>query len=240
MSKAIALVTGVTRETGLGLGLVKGLVSPDRIVYATGRKLEDVAALVDGLPGVHALALDITDSESIAAALGTIQEAHGYLDVLINNAAAFFDAGNTVVDSDMEMVRNAFETNTLGAWRLTVAALPLLRKSAEGATVTNVTSGAGSFHDPMFGMSSHPQHVPVYAVTKAAANAMTVKLAKELESAGIHVNAVCPGWVATYPGTLEMGATPVEEAVPDVLWVADYASNPTTGGFFRNRKPLDW
>ena len=240
MSKQIALVTGVTRETGLGLGLVKGLVSPDRIVYATGRNLDDVTALVEGMPGVHPLALDITDRESIEAALATIGESHGYLDVLINNAAAFFDAGNTVVDSDLDMVRQAFDTNTLGAWRLTVAALPLLRESTAGATVTNVTSGAGSFHDPMFGMSSHPQHVPVYAVTKAAANAMTVKLAKELKDTGIHVNAVCPGWVATYPGTREMGATPVEDAVPDVLWVADYAANPATGGFFRNRKPLEW
>ena len=240
MAKSIALITGVTRETGLGLGLVKGLASPDRIVYASGRNREDVAALVDGMPGVRALSLDITDADSIETALATIQEAHGYLDVLINNAAAFFDAGNTVVDSDLEMVREAFDTNTLGAWRLTVAALPLLRRSERGATVTNVTSGAGSFHDPMFGMDRHPQHVPVYAVTKAAANAMTVKLAQELTDSGIHVNAVCPGWVATYPGTREMGATPVEEAVPDVLWVADYAANPATGGFFRNRKPLEW
>ena len=242
MENKIALVTGVTRPTGLGFGLVKGLADIGYSVLASGRELARVKPLLEGerFTGKgESLELDITDNGSIRKAVDFISEKYGKLDVLINNAAGYFDANNTVLDSDPDQVLEAFQTNTLGAWRLTVAALPLLRES-KGATVVNITSGAGSFHDKMFGMQNHPQHVPIYSVTKAAANAFTVKLAKELSSESIKVNAVCPGWVATYPGTREMGARPVEDAVPGILWAAEYSDQLPTGKFFRDRSEIDW
>lgn len=239
MKEKIVLITGVTREMGLGFALVKGYADEGHRVFATGRDLNRVQDLTANLKGVEALQLDITDLQSVEACIATISAKAARLDVLVNNAAAFFDAGNTVVDSDLQQVGAAFDTNVLGAWRLSVAALPLLKKS-EAAAIVNVTSGAGSFHDPMFGMDHHPQHVPVYAVTKAAANAMTVKLAVELKDAGIRVNAVCPGWIATYPGTAEMGARPVDEAVPGIIWASDYSKHQATGKFFRDKLEIDF
>lgn len=242
MNDKIALVTGVTREMGLGYGIIKGLAANGYLVYAGGRSISKVKDLLekdDILKEAVAIELDITKDDSVLNALKIIKEKHHSLDVLVNNAAGYFDANNTVVESDLDMVADAFQTNTLGAWRLTVAALPLL-KEANGATVVNVTSGAGSFHDGLFGMDNHPQHVPVYGVTKAAANAFTVKLAKEVISDNIKVNAVCPGWIATYPGTAEMGARPVEEAVPGILWATEYTEELPHGKFFRDMKELDW
>ncbi len=234
----VILITGVTRATGLGYALTKACSDRGYRTYASGRDLKTVEELVTSLDGVTALQLDITDQQSIDACLDRIRREAGVLDRLINNAAAFFDAGGTVVNSNPADVLRAFDTNVLGAWRLSVAALPLLRQSGAG-TIVNVTSGAGSFHDPVFGMDRHPQQVPIYGVTKAAANAFTVKLAREL-GGEVTVNAVCPGWIATYPGTAEMGARPVAEAVPGILWAADREQNPATGKFFRDGEEIDW
>ncbi|MEL7161643.1 MAG: SDR family NAD(P)-dependent oxidoreductase, partial [Bacteroidota bacterium] len=213
------------------------------IVFAAARELPAVKELTDQLVAeeldVRPLTLDITQDGSVAAARDRIGQEVGQLNVLVNNAAAFFDAGAKALEADMSEVQRAFDTNTLGAWRM-IQAFRNLLATAPHATVTNVTSGAGSFTDPMFGMNVHPQHVPVYAATKAAANAMTVKFAKELKDSGILVNAVCPGWVATYPGTAEMGARPVADGAKGIVWAATLPADGPTGGFFRDGKPLGW
>ncbi|MEO0731428.1 MAG: SDR family NAD(P)-dependent oxidoreductase [Bacteroidota bacterium] len=241
--KKYALVTGVSRATGLGLEISRQLAQAGYVVYAAARKLPSVKELTSALQAasldVRPLQLDITQAESIAAAREKVAQETDQLAILVNNAAAFFDAGARAIDADPAKILRAFDTNTLGAWRMIQVFRPLLA-TAPYATVTNVTSGAGSFTDPLFGMSVHPQHVPVYAATKAAANAMTVKLAQELREENILVNAVCPGWVATYPGTAEMGARPVADGARGVVWAATLSADGPTGGFFRDGEPLGW
>ncbi|MEM6395390.1 MAG: SDR family NAD(P)-dependent oxidoreductase [Bacteroidota bacterium] len=242
MSK-IALVTGVSRSTGLGIEIVRQLAELDYIVYASARQIEQVASLVTDLPlapkKIIPISLDITNQESLEAAVAQIESESGRLDALINNAGAFFDEGASALETDMDFVRAAFETNTLGAWRLIQLSVPLL-KAAGHATVVNVTSGAGSFTDPQFGMAVHRAHVPTYAMTKAAENAITVKLAKEFQPEGILVNAVCPGWVATFPGMAEMGARSVEEGAKGIVWAATLEEGGPSGGFFRDGEVLGW
>ena len=79
-----------------------------------------------------------------------------------------------------------------------------------------------------------------YAVSKAALNALTVKLALELFEDRILVNAVCPGLTATAPGMAEVGARPVEEGAASVVWAATLADDGPTGGFFRDGQALGW
>ena len=79
-----------------------------------------------------------------------------------------------------------------------------------------------------------------YALTKLTFNALTVKAAKELKDEGILVNAVCPGFTATYEGLKEQGARPVEEGAKSIVWAATLATDGPTGGFFRDGKPLAW
>ena len=54
------------------------------------------------------------------------------------------------------------------------------------------------------------------------------------------VNAVCPGFTATFEGALQMGARPVEEAVEGILWAAELPDDGPSGGFFRDRDRLPW
>ena len=127
-------------------------------------------------------------------------------------------------------MREAFETNTLGAWRTVEACLPLLRRSAS-ARIVNVSSGAGALTDMGGG-------APAYRVSKTALNALTRMLSVELRGDGILVNSVCPGWVATDMGGA--GGRPVEDGAASVVWGAVLPDDGPTGGFFRDGRPLTW
>lgn len=122
------------------------------------------------------------------------------------------------------------ETNLFGPWRTTLAFLPLLRASPHGRIV-NVSSEGGS----LASMGAGP---PAYHTTKAALNAFTRTLAAELRSAGILVNAICPGWTATDMGG--GGGRPVADGAASVVWGVTLPDHGPTGGFFRDGRPLPW
>jgi len=152
------------------------------------------------------------------------------LDVLVNNAAILYDTWQRGVDADLDQVREAFETNLLGAWRVTQAVLAHLRDSP-AARIVNVSSGAGALHDMGGG-------TPAYRTSKAALNALTRILAAELRGDRILVNAVCPGWVATDMGGA--GGRPVAQGAAGIVWAATLPDDGPTGGFFRDQRPIDW
>jgi NAD(P)-dependent dehydrogenase (short-subunit alcohol dehydrogenase family) len=117
--------------------------------------------------------------------------------------------------------------------------LPLIRESAHGRIV-NVSSGAGSHGDALFGLTTGDGAVASYGISKAALNALTTTLAAELDGSGILVNAVCPGLTATAPGMEAMGARPVSEGAASVVWAATLPDDGPNGGFFRDGQPLPW
>ncbi len=239
----LALVTGVTRAEGLGYEIGRQLAQKGMTVILTGRDLKKVEALAAQLReqrlDVLAFPLDVTNEESVTELAREVESRFGRLNVLVNNAGAYFDAGGTPLESDMGFVMGALETNLLGAWRTIKAFASLLKRSGQGRIV-NITSGAGTFNDPVFGMSRHPQNVPAYAISKLALNGLTVKMAQQLKEDGVLINAVCPGFVATYPGTAEWGARPVEEGAAGIVWAATLPDDGPTGGLFRDGKALDW
>jgi NAD(P)-dependent dehydrogenase (short-subunit alcohol dehydrogenase family) len=150
---------------------------------------------------VHALpvGLDVTDPASVTAATAAITADPGRLDVLVNNAAAYVDWTETVTGADFDAAHRVLDTNLFGAWRLTQALLPLLRRSP-APRIVNMSSGAGSHGDPAFGLTARGGAAASYGISKAALNALTATLATELADTPILVNAVCPGLTATYPG----------------------------------------
>jgi NAD(P)-dependent dehydrogenase (short-subunit alcohol dehydrogenase family) len=232
MDDRIALVTGANR--GIGLEVVRQLAARGFVAILGSRdprKGEEAAAALrrDGLD-VEVRHLDVADDASVDALGARLAEEHGRLDVLVNNAAIHYDTWQLGVDADLGVVREALETNLLGAWRTTQACLPLLRRS-DGARIVNVSSGAGS----LAGMGAG---APAYSVSKAALNALTRILAAELRPDRILVNAVCPGWVATDMGG--PGGRPVEDGAASVLWAALLPDDGPTGGFFRDGRPLAW
>lgn len=240
--KKVALITGVSRELGLGFEVARHMALEGFKVVISARELDKVVKLAltlqnDGLD-VTPLTLDILNEGSIHSALQEIEERFGRLDVLINNAAANYDSGVTPLSQTIEYCRQAFETNLFGAWRVIAAFVPLLEKSGDGIIV-NISSGAGSFQDPDFGLIV-TRDTAAYGISKLALNGLTVKLAPELQAKGIKINAVCPGFTATYPGTESWGARPVAESAKGIVWAATLPKNGPTGGFFRDGKPLPW
>lgn len=232
-SKKVALVTGANRGIGLevvrqlaGLGFLTVLCSRDQ---DKGRRATDL--LGGESTGVIARQLDVTDPDSIEAARRFVEERFGRLDVLVNNAAILYDSWQRAGSADLNTVREAFETNTLGPWRMSMAFIPLLKASGHGRIV-NVSSESGS-------LASMGAGTPAYSVSKTGLNALTRMLAAELESASILVNSVCPGWVATEMGGADAPRT-VEEGARGIVWAATLPDRGPTGGFFRDGEPLPW
>ncbi|MDT5158781.1 MAG: hypothetical protein QOH51_3138 [Acidobacteriota bacterium] len=232
-SGKIALVTGANR--GLGLEVTRQLASLGfNVVLGSrdaGKGLEAARSFVEDGLKVVARQLDVTGPKSIDALRLYVAEQFGKLDVLVNNAAILYDTWQHAADADLDVVREALETNTFGAWRMSQAFIPLLFKSGHGRIV-NVSSESGS-------LSTMGGGTPAYSVSKAALNALTRMLADELGSSGVLVNSVCPGWVAT-----EMGGPgaprSVEEGAAGVVWAATLPDTGPTGGFFRDGEPLEW
>ncbi len=229
----IALVTGAAR--GIGREVALQLVDAGYDVLVTARASEaaaEAAAEVGGTP----LALDVTAPATVDAAVAVVAE-RGGLDVLVNNAAAYSDWQETALSADLDAVDTVWHTNVVGPWRLAQAFADQLQASEHGRIV-NVTSAAGSHGEDRFGLSNGQAGTAPYAVTKAAANALTRKLAVALPS--VKVNAVDPGLTATAPGMEEMGARPIVEGAASVVWAATLPEDGPTGGFFRDGRPLPW
>jgi NAD(P)-dependent dehydrogenase (short-subunit alcohol dehydrogenase family) len=179
------------------------------------------------LPGaVRVVQLDVADPESVRAAAAGLDR----LDALVNNAAILYDTWQRGVDADLDEVREALETNLMGAWRMTQATLAPLRRSP-AARIVNVSSGAGALNDMGGG-------TPAYRTSKAALNALTRILASELRGDGILVNAICPGWVATDMGGA--GGRPVRDGAAGIVWAVELPDDGPTGGFFRDGRPIAW
>jgi NAD(P)-dependent dehydrogenase (short-subunit alcohol dehydrogenase family) len=242
--KTLALVTGVGKSTGLGYAICKKLAQKGVSVVLTARRIDAAEALAASLaatyPGlVFAQALDIAKTEQIRALRGTIEQRFGRLDILINNAAALSSLGEKAATAELGVARAVVETTLFGNWAMCQEFLPLLRKSPAGRIV-NVSSGAGSHGDKAFGLTTGNQMGTAYAVSKAALNALTVKLALEEEEPRLRINAVCPGFTATFEGGETMGARPPHESAEGVLWAAFIGNEGPTGGLFRDGKPLPW
>jgi NAD(P)-dependent dehydrogenase (short-subunit alcohol dehydrogenase family) len=193
-------------------------------------KGEAAAAQLGDRDNVVPYELDVSDDESVTAAAAWVTERFGRCDALVNNAAIHYDTWARAASADLAEVREALDTNLLGAWRTTLAFLPLLRAAPHGRIV-NVTSEGGS-------LASMGGGTPAYHVSKASLNALTRTLAAELRGDGILVNAICPGWTATDMGG--PGGRPVADGAASVVWGVTLPDDGPTGGFFRDGTPLPW
>lgn len=239
LSGKVALVTGAGRKTGLGAEIARQLAGAGATVWLTARDGEAARGVAEDIAGdINTAPLDITDSVAAHALAAMLAERHGRLDILINNAAAMSPWGETAAGADLAAARAIVDTTLFGTWTVTQAMLPILSASV-APRVVNVSSGAGSHGDRVFGLATDNQMGTSYAVAKAALNALTVKLAREA-TGPIRINAVCPGFTATFDGAEAMGARPPAESARGVLWAATLPDAGPTGGLFRDGEPLDW
>jgi NAD(P)-dependent dehydrogenase (short-subunit alcohol dehydrogenase family) len=227
----VALVSGGNR--GIGREVARQLAALGYTVVVGSRDLargEEAAREVGD--GAVAKQLDVTDEESIERAVASIADEFGRLDVLVNNAGVEGGGWSTsATDVDLDEVRDTLETNLYGAWRLTQAALPLMRRNGYGRIV-NLSSGMGQLSD-MGG------HAPAYRVSKTGLNVLTRMLTAELGDENVLVNSCCPGWVRTDMGGPSANRS-VEEGADTPVWLATLPEEGPRGGFFRNRAPIPW
>ena len=231
-TQKIVLVTGANRGIGFEASRQLGQLGYTVLLGCRNASRGQSAQETLCAEGIETdwIELDIASPASIEAAVAMVERHYPYLDVLVNNAAIHYDSWQRATDTDMDVVEEALTANTLGPWRLSVALLPMLRRSAS-PRIVNVSSESGS-------ITSMAGGTPAYSISKAGLNAVTRMLAKELECEGILVNAVCPGWTQTDMGG--GGGRPVVDGAKGIVWAATLDQSGPSGGFYRDGQPLPW
>ncbi|MBD2776182.1 SDR family oxidoreductase [Iningainema tapete] len=235
-TKKVAVVTGGNR--GLGFEASRQLAKLGYQVVLTSRNETKGKAAAEKLQAegldVTYHPLDVTSEESSQKLAEFIGEKYVRLDALVNNAGLYIDAqagNNSVFDAKIDTLRETMETNVYGVLRVNQALIPLMKKQNYGRIV-NVSSGMGQLSEMGGGYTG-------YRISKAGLNALTRILASELQGTNILVNSVCPGWVKTEMGGANAPLTP-EQGVDTIVWLATHPDGGSSGGFFRDRQPIDW
>jgi NAD(P)-dependent dehydrogenase (short-subunit alcohol dehydrogenase family) len=230
----IALVTGANR--GLGFETSRQLLAKGLSVVLAGR---DDAALeracrtlpLDQQRRAMTVRLDVTDVASITEAQRLVADRVGSVGVLVNNAAVLLGENDDVLSIAADTYRRTFETNLFGMIEVCRAFVPQMARAGYGRVV-NVSSGAGQ-------LATMSTYAPAYSMSKAALNAFTRILADTYRADGLLVNAVDPGWVRTDMGGPSAPRSP-QDGAETIVWLATLPDGGPTGGFFRDRRPIEW
>jgi NAD(P)-dependent dehydrogenase (short-subunit alcohol dehydrogenase family) len=177
------LITGCS--SGIGLCAAQTLKARGWRVFATARKLEDIARLKDEV-GVESLYLDYAEPDSIAkAAEHVLKATGGELDALFNNGG--YGQPGALEDIRRDVLRAQFEANVFGWHDLTARVIPAMRKRGQGRIV---------FCSSVLGLIGAPYR-GAYCASKFAIEALADTLRMELQASGIHVVLIEPGPIAT-------------------------------------------
>lgn len=228
--KRTVLVTGGNR--GIGMAIARKLAELGNLVFIGSRDLKAGESAADSLRrnglDVSPVRLDLASPATIDAAVASLEKSGRSVDVLVNNAGVLHE--KPLLDLSDDEIAEAIAVHLTGPIRLIRALVPRMIERGYGRIV-NVSSGWGSFAEGLGGPGD-------YGITKAAMNALTVRLSKELPPV-IKVNAMCPGWVRTRMGGESASRSP-DEGADTGVWLATLPDNGPTGGFFRDRKRIEW
>lgn len=215
-----ALVTGGNR--GIGFAICEGLAAAGLDVILTARNEETGAEAASKL-GCRYVKLDVAEHETI----GAVVQSLGAIDVLVNNAGVLF---NNPMLANRDDYHACMRVMVDGPYELIRAVVPGMRERNYGRIV-NVSSDWGSFSQGLNGPGA-------YGVAKAALNALTLALSREVPDS-IKINAMCPGWVRTRMGGENAERTP-QEGADTAIWLAELPEDGPSGGLFRDRQALTW
>ncbi len=233
-----ALITGANK--GIGLAVARELARQNfhvllgaRDEFRGGQAAQQLQN--EGL-NVQFLPLDVTGDASTQDAVRRVEREFDALDVLVNNAAinldrgpANVDRGRSILEITPDEFRQTFETNVLGALRVTQGFWPLLLQS-DSPRVINVSSGLGS-------LSGMKHEMPAYSTSKSALNALTRQFAG-LGQGKVSVNTIDPGWVITDMGGAGAYRTPAQGAAIIVKLATMDA--PPSRQFLRDGGEIGW
>lgn len=181
-----ALVTGAS--SGIGKATVEKLISAGATVYAAARRVEKMTELekIDA----RVIGMDVTDENSLIAAVDSIRTRDGSIDILVNNAG--YGSYGAIEDVPISEARRQFDVNIFGLARLTQLVLPGMRQNRYGKVV-NISSMGGKIYTPFGGW---------YHATKHALEGLSDCLRLETEPFGIDVIVIEPGGIATEWGRI--------------------------------------
>ena len=204
------LITGTGRPYALGFNLVKRYLEHGDSVFASVRRpSEALEELKRDYPDrLHILTMDIASTESVNAAAREAERLTDRLDLIVNNATtASADTMKELPDFDLDLIAPAVNVGAVGPVRVLKAFLPLLRKSAVGALMVNISSEAGSI-----GKCYRTFYLD-YGTEKAALNMLTKTLHNYFkDDPNLNILCVHPGWMRTNPGNSEAPLDPYEHA----------------------------
>lgn len=229
------LVTGGNR--GIGLEIVKGMLSKGYKVLM-GCRDEDAGleARKDIVGGdLHVIEMPLDNETAIVDAFVRAEAVYGPIDILINNAGILDDTDWKDVIS--ENLAKSMQVNVNAPLTLIQQTLPQMIERGFGRII-NVSSSYGSFAEGLKGPFC-------YAVSKAAINALTVKMAAVVDEAAdgkkidVTVNSMTPGWVHTRMGGSDAPKTP-EEGADTAIWLATMEEGGPHGKFLKDREPIEW
>ncbi len=232
------LITGANK--GLGFETARRLIAAGHTVYIGSRNAERARRAAEQL-GARPVQLDITDDDSVTAAVKAIEADEG-LDVLVNNAGIQEEMGDNGVvigaaDVTAEVMRQTFETNVFGTVRVLHAFLPLLQRST-APVVVNVSSGLASLtrvSTPNTPAYAYPG--VAYPASKTAVNMISVQYAKAFPN--MRINAAEPGFTKTDLNG-NTGTQTVEQGVEIIVRLAQIGSDGPTGSYFDAEGALPW
>jgi NAD(P)-dependent dehydrogenase (short-subunit alcohol dehydrogenase family) len=194
------LITGCS--TGLGRAFAEAVLARGDNAVVTARDAAKVQDLADAHPGAAlALALDVTDDAQVTTAVAAAEDRFGGVDVLVNNAGYGYRAA--VEEGEDGAVHQLFDTHVFGTVRTIKAVLPGMRARRSG-TIVNLSS---------IGARICPEGSGYYAAVKAAIEALTLSLRKEVAPLGIRAMVVEPGGFRTdFAGrSLTQSAEPIAD-----------------------------
>jgi NAD(P)-dependent dehydrogenase (short-subunit alcohol dehydrogenase family) len=249
MTGKVAVVTGATG--GIGKEIARGLVQLGARVVIGARNAERGEGVRRELGGdVSVLPLDIADQPSVRGFADALGEQGGRLDVLVNNAGAWF----TDRRQSPQGYELTFATNTLGPYLLTELLLDRLRAAGQARVVNIVSSIAGHYDAADLQFTRRPYDgYHAYAQSKQALRMLTWGLATRLEGSGVTANVAAPGFVRSElnrnvhglrPAMINLslrffGTTPAKGA-DTPLWVAVAPElADVTGRYFEGRAEQD-
>lgn len=179
ISSRVVLITGCS--SGIGRATAERMAAAGWTVYATARRPDSIAELESR--GCRVLALDVTDEESMAAAVAGACEAEGSVGALVNNAG--YSQSGAIEEVPIDEIRRQFETNVFGLARMCQLVLPGMR-DAGGGRIVNISSMGGKLTFPGGGY---------YHATKHAVEAISDALRFEVAGFGVDVVCVEPGLI---------------------------------------------
>jgi 3-oxoacyl-[acyl-carrier protein] reductase len=183
LSKRAAVITGGGRGFGKAFGVALAqqgvhVALVDRDAAAVEQAARQIGSLATAFAG------DVTDEAGVNAIMAQVAQAHGGIDILINNAGLHsHEYSRPLAEMGVAKTRRLFEVNVIGTVVCTLAATPFMA-GRKGASIVNIASSAAYLGGG-------------YGTSKLAVLGLTITFARELAADGIRVNAIAPGVILT-------------------------------------------